>query len=413
MRSSPARVSRFTGERAEIDLAQEAAERSGLKPGDPLFVFAPGGGVVLLAREAARKSSLVGSLETLSVAEIFGFISSSIRSGMLVLEGPGARRRIAFRDGQVVHASSTELSERLGPVLWRYGILSHEKLQENEPKVGPGARFGKVLVDAGLLTPASLYLGMQKQVREIVLGAFIEAEGEFAFVDEEENPELNTVRLKERTRDLVLEGMARAEEMSVLRQTFDPTGVPKRLDKEAPSGLEQHAVWQRVDGKLAVRDIVRMSRLGEYAALKALRELVMAKLIAPPATDSVRPPLGRQQTLRAASSTASAMQLCGAALDRIRSAVGPEAWSGVLAYIEGLPPAQRALFEGVAMAEAPDLDKILTNAQKIHQGAMARVVVLEALDGIVMFGLFQARNTLPAGKAADLARDVGRVLKGK
>jgi hypothetical protein len=55
---------------------------------------------------------------------------------------------------------------------------------------------------------------MQLQVKAFLYGALVEAEGEFALLDEGENPELNTVRLQgKRSRDLVLEGLSRAEEM--------------------------------------------------------------------------------------------------------------------------------------------------------------------------------------------------------
>lgn len=412
MRSPPAKVTRFTGERAELELPQDLAERSGLKPGDDLFAFAPGGGVVLLARDLSRKGFFVGSLDTLSVAEVLGFVCSSLRSGTLVLQTGGTRRRIVFRDGQVVFAASTDLSERLGPVLWRSGLVPLERLQECEPKVGPTAKLGRVLMDAGLVSAAQLYRGMQLQVRDILLGAFIETEGEFAFVDEGENPELNTVRLPERTRDLVLEGMSRAEEIVLLRQSLDPTGVPKRLDGPAPTVLEQQAVWQRVDGKVAVRDIVRASRLGEFKALKALRDLATAGRVQAPPPLAPRAPIARQQTGRVGASASGPLQLYRSAIERICAALGSEA-ARLDGYVQAVPRAQQPLFEGVKLSGSPDLDRLLANAQKAQPGAMGRAFALEAVDGFIAFALFEVRNVLPANRAAELAREVSRILKGK
>ncbi|MBI5544235.1 MAG: DUF4388 domain-containing protein, partial [Deltaproteobacteria bacterium] len=335
------------------------------------------------------------------------------RTGTLVIQGPASRRRVVFRDGQVVFASSTELSERLGPVLWRHGMVTLERLQECEPQVTPTAKLGKVLMDAKLLTAAQLYRGMQMQVKEIVLGAFVETEGEFAFVDEGDNPELNTVRLLERTRDVVLEGMSRSEEMVFLRQLFDLAGAPKRLEGPVPTVMEQDAVWQKVDGRLTVRDIIRSSRLGEFAALKALRDLAAAGRIQPPPPGLPRAPLSRQQTSRAQASSSSALQLYRSAVDRIRGTLGLEANGRLASYVEALAPAQQALFEGVHVAEGPDFDRLLQNAQKRHPGAMARAVAQEAADGLVAFALFEARNLLPTGRAAELSREVGKILKGK
>jgi len=412
MRPTPSKILRFTGERVELDAPQELAERSGLKPGDELLSFAPGGGVLLFAREPSRKGFFVGSLDTLSVAEVLGFVCSSIRSGTLVLQGPTARRRIYFRDGQICFASSTELADRLGPVLWRSGMVSLEELAECEPKVGPKAKLGKVLMDAGLLTPAQLYRGMQLQVKEIALGAFCESEGEFAFVDEGDSSELTAVRLIERTRDLVLEGMSRAEQLLQLRQFFDPSGVPKPVEGAEPTVLEQQVVMQKVDGKVMVRDVVRASRLGEFRALKAMHALVMAGRVKPPPPLPPRAPLPRQQTTRAVSSNISAVQIYNAALERVRVAMGADALR-LAGYVGALPGPQRALFEGVKIAEAPDLERLVANAQKVHAGAMGRAVAMEAVDGFLAFALFEARNVLSTSRAADLARDVGRILKGK
>jgi len=266
--------------------------------------------------------------------------------------------------------------------------------------------------EAGLATAAQLYKGMQNQVKEILLGAFVETEGQFAFVDEGENPELNTVRLSERTRDLVLLGMARAEEMIILRQLFDPTGIPKRLEGPAPVAMEHVAVDQKVDGRLTVRDVIRTSRLGEHAALKALRDLATSGRVQPPPPGLPRGAIPRQPTGRGQAS-GSPTQLYRAAIDKIRTALGPGAAPRLAGYVPALPAAQQPLFEGVHLGGVPDLERLLTNAQRLHQGAMGRAVALEALDGFIAFSLFEARNVLPAGQAGELSREIGRILKGR
>jgi len=346
------------------------------------------------------------------VAELMGLISSALRSVTLVLQGPTARRRFVFKDGQVVFASSTELSERLGPVLWRSGMITLEQLQEAEPKVGATARLGRILLDAGWLNAAQLYRGMQLQVKAILYGAFVEAEGEFALLDEGEHPELNTVRLQERSRDLVLEGLSRAEEMVLLRQAFDLEGVPKRKDGPQPTVREQVAVWNRVDGKMSVRDVVRTSRLGDYAALKALRDLVGAGRVVARPPPPPKVPLARQPTSRAAID-ATALQLLKAACERIRAALGPQAFAALRCYPDSLPAAQRTLFEGVWTSELPDLERLVLNVQKAHPGAMGRALAHELVEGYLAFALVAARNSLPPSKAGELSRDVAKCLKGK
>ena len=176
--------------------------------------------------------------------------------------------------------------------------------------------------------------------------------------------------------------------------------------------MEQVAVYQKVDGRLAVRDVIRTSRLGEYAALKALRDLSASGRVQPPPPGLPSGPIPRQPSGRSLA-PGSPVQLYRTAIERIRAALGPEASGRLTGFVPAMPASQQPLFEGVKLGGTPDLERLFTNAQRVHQGAMARAVALEALDGLIAFALFEARNLLPAGQAAELAREVGRILKGK
>ena len=164
-----------------------------------------------LEREDARHTGyFAGSLATFGVAEVFGVLSSGIRSGRLVVQDGAARRTVSVREGQVVFASSTEDEERLGASVVRLGLLPQADVDAAIAEVRPGARLGLVLTKSGRLTAAALYGAMTFLVREIVLALFELEAGEFLFFEGEPAPE-DTVKLPERTRELVLEGMRRSE----------------------------------------------------------------------------------------------------------------------------------------------------------------------------------------------------------
>jgi len=402
-----AKVVRLAEDGATLSLPKELAEKAGLKEGTELFALSPGG-LLLFAKEAG-KNHFVGSLETLSIAEVFGFICSAIRSGTLTLQSGLRQRRIGFCEGQVVSATSSETAERLGPVLWRYGLLSLEQLAECEPKVKGGVRLGKVLVDSGVLSPGQLYRGMQLQVKEIVLAAFLETAGEFAFV-EGDCAEMNTVKPGERTRDLVLQGMSRAERMAALDNLFDRDAVPTRKKgAAAPAERDRATVFGRVDGARSVREIIAVGRLGEFGALQALKALVDAGLVEvakkPKAAEvetKVEPGAGPGATYAEAIRRVSSAMKAAGKLSRLNSFFGA---------LEG---PQQGLFEGLSISEEGelDVDRVLANAQKVQKGPMGRALALDALDTFVSFALFDARNVLPAAKAAELSRDISRLLRG-
>jgi hypothetical protein len=410
MSGPAARVRSLGAEQAELEVSKEIADRAGLRPGDELQAFAPGGNLLLVTREGARRGYFAGSLEALSLAEIFGFLCSAIRSGSLVLQSPGGvRRKILLHEGQVTFAASSEISERLGPVLLRHGMVDPEKLKSCEPRVNAGNKLGKLLIDTGALTPAQLYKGVQLQVREIVLAAFLEVQGDFAFI-ESEGLAPDAVKLPDRTRDLVIEGMNRADQVAKLRLRLDPAASPARAeDAEPPQVPEILAVWEKIDGTRSVREVVRASRLGEWAALRALDDLVRLGLVQPlPVTPAAAP----TATVRPGESPAKLYRM---AIRRICEELRAAGAEGRLFSFFSTPEGREGIFKGVHLNEQGELDTeaLLTNAQRLYSGPMARARAMEALEAFVAFALFDARNALPDADAAALGREVARMLRSR
>ncbi len=95
----------------------------------------------------------------------------------------------------------------------------------------------------------------------------------------------------------------------------------------------------------------------------------------------------------------------------------PDAVVRINGWFESLPATKRPLFQGVAMSPAGDLEttKVLENANATgtHPGAAGRARALEALEELLAFVLFEAKNRLPKAEAEHLVREVGRMQMGK
>lgn len=411
-----ARVKRVGKAEVEVSMPAEAARRAGFSEGDSVSVFAPGGELLVLAREPSRTGHLVGTLATLGVPEVFGVLCSEIRWGTVIFEGPECRRSIVLRDGEVTFANSSDTSERLGPVLFRYGLITLEQLEEMEPKVRAGLKLGKALVDAGHLTPAHLYRGMQLQIREIVLGAFSLSQGRFAFIDGDPG-EVNTVKLPERTRDLVLEGMSRADDLGRMRQrvsgadrVFFGEGMAQPLDSH------QAAVLKKAAGALCVADLFRTSTLGEYAGMKAVLGLLQSGHLWRSAEETERRPAAvriRRIRVDGRSPLQTYKNTVRYICEQLAGAGAP---AGRLnSFFKSLPEGLEAIFAGVCLTASGELDveTVLENAQRLHEGAGGKAIALEALDAFVAFALFDVRNVLPNDLALAVAKEVARALEAK
>lgn len=415
----PARITRVHEGGAEIAISRDVAERAGLRADEELTVLAPGGSVLLLAREGSRKGFFVGSLATLSVAEVFGFVCSAIRSGTLVLQSGRTRRTVYFRDGQITQATSSERSERLGPVLWREGLVTLEQLEAAEPRVRPGRRLGRILTEQGVLTPADLYRGMQLQVREIVLSVFSMAEGEFSFVEQEPGGATG-LKLPERTRDLVLAGIKRADELTRLRARLPASAVPQRGTIERDKlDAHQALLLDQIDGTRTMAEIVGDGRLGEYAALVALEGLVNsgAVTMGPSGAAPRRAPIGAVEATERIEGTEglSPPELYRAAVAHICEVLAEEGEppERLNSFFRNPPPRFAELFDSVTLEDGRlDVDRVMANATRLHDGPMGRAMALEALDVFVSFALFDAANILPEEIAQALSRRVTATLLG-
>lgn len=91
-------------------------------------------------------------------------------------------KRIYVKDGSVVYASSSDIQESLGCYLLNAGMLSRQDFKVTmRARRNSDTRYGTLLVERGLLSPAELYQAIRLQVEEIVWSLFTWEEGQVTF----------------------------------------------------------------------------------------------------------------------------------------------------------------------------------------------------------------------------------------
>src|SRR5918996_1992501 len=386
-----------TGEVLTLELPRRLA--AGWRPGTEIVITPFGFDAALLVRgDLARSGFLAATLSSFSVAEAFGYVLAGIRSGRLVVTRGAVRRWVAFREGQVVFAHSTEPWQRLGGVLVRLGLLSGEKLAEALGQVKPGARLGQVLTRNGTLSPARLYTAMTAAVRDIVVDLFAETEGELLFI-EGSAPQEDALKLRETTRELAMEGMRRAEEVQRLRGRFPPS----LLVSQGPAIPEEgRDLWTRAAVGATVAELREVFPGGEHAFLSLLESLLRsgaleirrgAEEATAPAYVDERPVLERYRDL--VRRVSQALIDSGQGLESLRSFMAEPA------------PGSENSFEGVTLSDEGELDveRVMAN---FGSGAAGRARAFEALDAFVWYALFTARNVVPADEAERLTSELRR-----
>jgi hypothetical protein len=311
---------------------------------------------------------------------------------------------VTFRDGQVVFATSTERYERLGAALVQLGLLTSDQLTRAVTLVTPTRRIGQVLTTEEMVSEANLYNAMTFLVREVVLNLFEMMEGSFLFL-EAQAPLTDVVKLPERTKDLVIQGIKRGEATNRLRRQF-PDDLRLLAGSEGfPPGEE--ALAARAAQGATVKELRSAYEGSLHAYLTWLEERVRGESLV---IEQVTPPPARPRPKPAeellGSETLGPEDRYNLLLSLVYRAVkemGRDT-SMFQGFLKSPPAGLEDAYSSVLLdAEGRvDVEQIRRNVA-CGDEALSRALTLEALDAFVSYALFSAQNVLPKDLADQLA----------
>jgi hypothetical protein len=263
--------------------------------------------------------ALEGTLEDFSLADIFQLIGIQRKTGVLTLRRNDETIIVKFYGGQVIGADSSpkKLEDRLGKVLVKTGLISSDQLKEAlNIQQKTLQKIGFILTDQNYLSREQLKEALQIQIVQMVFRLFRWHNGEYYFdqkaaVDPNSDDSIPPMS----TESILMEGIQMLDEWPIIEKRitnfnmwFRPTVELSDLDLgeltgeteldtifdkiQAPSdgsngnekirlSREEAEVFQFLDGKSTVNDIIESSKLGEFHTCKALYELLERKLIEP------------------------------------------------------------------------------------------------------------------------------------
>ena len=326
--------------------------------------------------------------------DIINLIKASSWTGALSVTARNTRRTIYFRNGEVRTASSNLAEDRLGQILYRFGIITRQQMDQALAKVGPGSKMGQVLVQMGAVTAPDLYRWVTRQVEEIFYALLLVREGEFYFERDGKEPAGANLALP--TQSLLLEGCRRMDELSYFRAKLKSSGVvlSRREDAKPPPELSrvQHELLELVDGHRTLAELARLSHLGEFEATHAAFGLLQAGLVevheGPPKREA-----GAGEATRAdlEKVVEAANWLLRAAYDAIAARGEGDRYREDLHTYLGTLGEFGVLFESVRCAA----DGGLPSGQLVDRVLAASreeplALLLQGLDEVVRFAIFTA-----------------------
>lgn len=148
-------------------------------------------------------------------------------------------KKIYFKSGFILYATSNLTADRLGEVLLARGMITRDQFDESTRQVlATGRKQGTVLVRIGALAPSDLFRGLIAQVREIVVSLCGWDRGSWRFL-EGLPPQEEIVSLRLHPASLIFEGLALTVADPRWRGVWDPRQLELLPAADAPIALEQ------------------------------------------------------------------------------------------------------------------------------------------------------------------------------
>lgn len=324
------------------------------------------------------------------------------RGELVVLDGDDVRS-VFFDQGNVVGASTNVEDERLGSVLYRYGVLDEQGRDRILAEVKDGKRFGAAAIELGVLKQDQIYAYISKQVDEVVYATLTVSDGTFFFLDGFDEARLVS-RHTVSANALLMNGVTRLDEMRYFRLKIPSAEhVPVRSEGRTAPADELKPAYELIDGRSSVTELGRSSGLGEFEITKQVYGLVQSGHVA------IHPPRaagGPTALVAAANGALTAIFRAAAASGRAE-----EVRMGLASFAVG-SGVYDILFRNAGPDETGALDAqaVAHNSAIVAGGADADNLLKQMLHEYVAFALFSAGAALGSVAEAELSRQVGPAL---
>jgi hypothetical protein len=229
--------------------------------------------------------SIQGTLADTTVPDLFRTVIRSGETAILSLEPMGRQDAIYFHEGKLVFATSSDPDLGLAETLLRSGELNLAQYQRATEGSFTSMRIGAILCELGYLQSDELTRALERQASNIVMHALALRMGSYS-VDFGSELTHDTIRLHLNTERLVLDGINRIEDWSLISRGI---GSMTRLVKQAPNAdarifhldltEEESHVYSQISEPRPIEALCENSYLSNFATCRTVWGLLAVNLL--------------------------------------------------------------------------------------------------------------------------------------
>jgi hypothetical protein len=269
--------------------------------------------------------ALRGNLRDFSITQLLNLINLARKSGTLVIEGPGERAQVVFREGKLAHAQVGQDQHDLASILQRSRKITNNQAHIIRERTShmTDKEIGLLLINAGYLTQKDIIESLQQYSAELVRKLFTWVEGIFRF-EPDIPPPNGKIPVRMDLENLIIESSRQMREWEQLQEEIPSldmalkfTDRPGTNLKNINLSVEEWRVVRYVNPKNTMRQIAHASRMNDIEIRRVVYALLQAGLVeitrpggTPPAMVARQFPVAKKEEQRS---------LVNRLIDRIRS----------------------------------------------------------------------------------------------
>jgi Domain of unknown function (DUF4388) len=337
-----------------------------------------------------------------AMCDVFALLGQTGWRGELVVLGGGTARSVFFDQGSVVGVQTNVEEERIGMILYKFGLLTNEQHDRILERVRSGSRYGAAAVELGFVTQEQVFQHLGKQIDEVVHSTLVVGDGTFFFLDGYEGGKL-VAHHRVSANALLMDAVTRMDEMRYFREKIPSADyVPYRLSKPDDPSEEYRTTYGAIDGSLSIEGIGRATGRGEFETTKDIYALMQSKHVA------IHPPKlggGLSAVVETANEALRLLHREAEAESIVQDLRASLASFAVGAGVYDI------LFRGAGpdKAGALDADKVAENASLVAHGDDPERILKQMLLDYVGFAVFSAGSFLGPEKEGELTRQVAAI----
>src|SRR5262245_10649390 len=249
--------------------------------------------------------ALKGRLQDFSTAQLLNLINLARKSGKLDLSNQNQGAYLFFKEGRLIHASTSMEEGHLAAMLFKVGKLTQDQVQAiiNQYNSSSDRVIGKYLMDARLVSRDDIVQGVKDYMLGIVYDLFTWTDGNFYF-EQDALPAKDRITVPLNLDNVILEGSRRIQEAGRLQDELPDlsTIALKITDKplrDVKLTQDDWRVISHIHPRNSVKQIAQNNNMDEFQIRKIVYGMLQAGIV-----EIIRPEGLEQRKIKAPVSRA-------------------------------------------------------------------------------------------------------------